>query len=205
MPGLATKPKERESVEILMGDVRLKEVRGQHGHFTGYKEKEGEETVVVDLRVTKGGYLLRIDFLKGGELIQNLRGEELEKFLKGVGFKGEELEKVLREGDLRGATLDRVLKEVDIVRVVDGAEGGANVQFLKEREAVRILKGAMRSNQVNLHETWRTGVPLGRVGNDQLANYISNARAAVEEFIRTSGKSLPDRITPFMLDQAHTI
>ncbi|NYZ79221.1 hypothetical protein H0N99_03670 [Candidatus Micrarchaeota archaeon] len=195
--------KETDVATISVGDVELREVRGQHGRFVGYSERGGV-TIAVDMRMARKGYSLTVDFLGGGEWVRDLKGDELDKALKGWGFKGDELGKVLHEGDLRGAVLDRALKEVDMVHVVKGKEGGADLQVLKGGKLVQTLKGAMVKNRVDIHEGWE-GIPKGTAGiSEEFPKFWDDARMAMHEYLRTKGKNLPDRLTPFM-GQGHVL
>jgi hypothetical protein len=207
MPGmggvLRNKPKETEPETIMVGDVGLKEAPRQKGRFTGYRER-GTETVVVDMTMARNGYNLKVSFLGGGEWVQTLKGNELKKALDRWGFKGDYLGKVLHEADLRGAALDKTLKGVDIIRVVAGNEGGADVQVIKGNEVVQTLRGAIVKNHIDISEGW-IGVPRGTAGTSVEFNRLwDDARMAHIEYLRTRGKDLPDRITPFM-GQGHVL
>lgn len=201
--GGVTRDKPVEAQTIMVGDVELKEVQRQRGHFTGYKEK-GAETIVVDMRMAKRGYNLKVDFLGGGEWVRKLKGDELDKILEEWDLKGEERGKVLHEGDLRGAELDKVLKGRDMVRVVKGVEGGADLEVLKLGRTIQILRGAMVKNHVDINEGWE-GIPHGTAGtSEEFPKFWDNASMAYFEYLKIKGRDLPDRITPF-LGQAHTL
>jgi len=198
-----TKPREKEAEKLLVGDVELTEIQGQRGRFTGYKER-GVETVAVDMRIARRGYNLKVYFLGGGEWTQNLSGERLTEALKEWGFKGEELGKVLHEGDLRGAALDKALKGIGMVQVVEGREGGADLQIIKDGRIVQTLGGAVVKNYVNIGEGW-AGIPHGSAGEtEEFVKFWDAARLAMIDYLKKRGRDLPDKITPFM-GQGHIL
>ena len=147
---------------------------------------------------------MKVYFLGGGEWVRKLKGDELTKALGEWGFKGDELGKVLHEGDLRGAALDKTLGGADMVRVVDGKEGGADVQILKGGKVVQVLEGAIMKNYVDINEGW-AGIPSGSAGeSEEFIKFWDAARLAMVDYLKKRGRDLPDRITPFM-GQGHIL